>query len=103
MGVIADRERNIRNIVRLRRAERTARDAADIVAVRTDIERSVGRTVSRALSARLLGISQTALDRRIDQGLIPVVMTPNGRHEVPLTALLDLIEDVESRRHDPAA
>jgi hypothetical protein len=99
MGVIAERERLIRNILRLRRAERASPRSDDIAAVRADLERAVGPTVSRAISARLLGISQTALDRRIEQGLIPAVMTTEGRREVPLSRLLDLVEGVEERRH----
>ena len=98
MGVIADREQLIRNILRLRRAERGRPFSEDIVAVRADLERAVGSTVSRALSARLLGVSQTALDRRIEQGEVPVVMTARGRREVPLSALVELIEAVDEQR-----
>ncbi|MEO8690341.1 MAG: hypothetical protein ABI611_19255 [Solirubrobacteraceae bacterium] len=98
MGLIAEREQMVRNIVRLRRAERTNPETHAIVAVRGDLERAVGSTVSRAISARLLGISQTALDRRIEQGAIPGVLTPRGRREVPLSALIDLVEGVEERR-----
>lgn len=98
MGVIADREQLIRNILRLRRAERGRPSSEDIVAVRADLERAVGSTVSRALSARLLGVSQTALDRRIEQGEVPVVMTARGRREVPLSALVELIEAVDEQR-----
>ncbi len=97
MGVIADREQLIRNIVRLRRAERATSAGEDIAAVRADLERVVGSTVSRAVSARLLGVSQTALDRRIGQGDVPVVMTARGRREVPLSALVELVEEVEAQ------
>jgi hypothetical protein len=99
MGAIADREQLIRNILRLRRAERATSAGEDIAAVRADLERAVGSTVSRALSARLLGVSQTALDRRIGQGEVPVVMTPRGRREIPLSALVGLVEAVEAQRH----
>ena len=98
MGVIADREQLIRNILRLRRAERGCQLSEDIAAVRADLERGVGPTVSRALSARLLNVSQTALDRRIEQGEVPVVMTPRGRREVPLSALVALVEAVDVQR-----
>jgi hypothetical protein len=98
MGVIAERELLIRNILRLRRAERASPGGEDIAAVRADLERAVGSTVSRALAARLLGVSQTALDRRIEQGEVPVVMTARGRREVPLSALVELIEAVDERR-----
>lgn len=98
MGVIAEREQLIRNILRLRRAERGHPAGEDIAAVRADLERTVGSTVSRALSARLLSVSQTALDRRIEQGDVPVVMTARGRREVPLSALVELIEAVDEQR-----
>jgi hypothetical protein len=62
------------------------------------LERAVGPSVARAAAARLLGVSQTALDRWISLGEIPVVETPTGRREVPLPALLDLLEAVEARR-----
>ena len=97
MGVIANREQLVRNIVRLRRAERASSLSEDIAAVRADLERAVGSTVSRALSARLLGVSQTALDRWIGQGDIPVVMTARDRREVPLSALVELVEEVEAQ------
>ena len=98
MGVITDREHLVHNILRLRRAERASSFSEDIAAVRADLERAVGSTVSRALSARLLGVSQTALDRRIGQGDVPVVMTARGRREVPLSALVELVEAVEAQR-----
>jgi hypothetical protein len=98
MGVIAEREQLIRNILRLRRAESSSSHADDIAAVRADLERAVGATVSRAMSARVLGVSQTALHRRIAQGDVPVVMTPGGRREVPLSALVELVEAVEEHR-----
>ena len=103
MGVIAEREQLIRNIIRLRRAERASPPGDDVAAVRADLERAVGSTVSRALSARLLGVSQTALDRRIEHGEVPVVMTARGRREVPLSALVELVEAVDERRAENEA
>jgi hypothetical protein len=83
-------ERLVRDIARLRSAELVG--APDGVAeVREDLEGMVGSTVSRAVSARLLGVTQTALDRHIDRGAVAVVLTPNGRREVPLTELVRLI------------
>ena len=92
---IASKEQLVRNIVRLRRAERASAANDDIVAVRADLERTVGPTVARAMAARLLGVSQTALDRWIAHGDIPAVMARTGRHEVPLHALVDLAEAVQ--------
>jgi hypothetical protein len=70
--------------------------------VRASVERAVGPTVGRAASARLLGVSQTALDRWIASGDVPVALTPGGRREVPLAALAELIDAVE-RQGDTAA
>lgn len=98
MSSIAEREQLVRNVVRLRRAERVSAASQDIRAVRADLERTVGRTVPRAMAARLLGVSQTALDRRIHSGDVTAVLTRTGRREVPLHALVELIEAVEDRR-----
>jgi len=57
----------------------------------------VGPTVVRAMAARLLGVSQTALDRWIVAGEVPVVVGRAGRTEVPLHALVELVEAVRER------
>jgi hypothetical protein len=98
MSRIAEKEQLLKNVVRLRRAERVSPAGEEIVAVRSDLERAVGPTVRRAMAARLLGVSQTALDRWIRGGDIPAVMTRTGHHEVPLHALVDLAEAVEDRK-----
>jgi hypothetical protein len=85
-------------LMQLRRAHRRHPDDPDLADARAAFERATGPTVSRAASARLLGVSQTAIDRRIAAGDVPVVMTASGRWEVPLTPLLDLLEAVEQRR-----
>jgi len=89
--------RLIESVVRLRRAERAAGDAvrSEIEPVLSHLEEAVGPTVSRAQAARLLGVSQTALDRWIDKRDIPAVVTPNGRREIPLSQLVDLLDEVE--------
>jgi hypothetical protein len=89
-----EREQLVGDLVRLRRAQRRHPTDEDLVAVRADLERAAGPTVGRAASARLLGVSQTALDRWIAVGDVPVVVAPSGRREVPLVCLLDLIEAV---------
>ena len=101
-----DREQLVRDLVRLRRAHLRHPDDEDLAAVRADLERAVGPTVGRAVSARLLGVSQTALDRWIARGEVPAVLTPAGRREVPLAALVELLDAVEAsgpRRHPLAA
>jgi hypothetical protein len=97
----------LRNLVRLRRAHRRHPDDEDIAAVRLDLERAAGPTVGRAASARLLGVSQTALDRWIAIGDVPAVLTPAGRREVPVTVVADLLDALARRppgeRHPLAA
>lgn len=98
MPVIAERERLVDNLIRLRKAERAPPAREDIAAVRADLERMAGPTLTRAMTARLLGVSQTALDRWVATGDIPVLVTRSGRRETPLRALLELIEAVGERR-----
>jgi hypothetical protein len=49
------------------------------------------------MAARLLGVSQTALDRWIALGDVPVVVGRGGRREVPLHALVELVEAMDER------
>jgi hypothetical protein len=99
MSAIAERERLISDVARLRRAERTSASAReDIAAVRANLERMAGPTVTRAVAARLLGVSQTALDRWVAAGDVPVLVTPTGRHELPLRWLVESIEAIRERR-----
>jgi hypothetical protein len=92
-----ERTRIFENIARLRRAERDC-GSPELVAVRHDLEESLGGTVSRNLAANLLGISHTALNNWISVGDVPVVISGRGRKEVPLPALLDLYERVTEER-----
>lgn len=61
-------------------------------------ESQLGGTVSRSLSASLLGVSHTALNNWIAAGDVPVVISERGRKEVPIPALLELQERVEEGR-----
>lgn len=97
MGLEA-RQHLFENIVRLRRAERESKNSRDIGAVRTDLERQLGETVSRSMAARLLGVSHTALNRWIERGDVPVVLTRKGRRAVPVSALVELYEAVVRER-----
>jgi hypothetical protein len=90
VGAVADRERLVRSLVRLRRAEHAMPENPDLLAVERELEAFVGATVTPALAARVLGVSHPALRRRIDSGDIPVVITRRGRSEVPLLAVVDL-------------
>lgn len=88
----------------LHRAKRLAGEdvRAELAPVSDFLERLTGRTISRAETARLLGISQTALNRWIERGEIPSVVTPEGRRQVPVSDLIDLWDDVERARSSNA-
>ncbi len=90
------------NILRLRRAARIANPQlrAEIAPVLEFLEDIAGQTVRPADAARLLGISQPALKRWLDGGEISAVTTPRGRREIPLSELLDLLEEVEEVRDE---
>ncbi len=96
-----DQTQLVRDAVRLRRAHHRYPADEDLLAVRADLERAAGPTVSRAATARLLGVSQTALDRWITAGDVPVVLTARGRREVPLRTVLDLVDAVEAHAGRP--
>lgn len=102
-----DREQLVRDLARLRRAHRRRPRDEDIGAVRLDLERAAGPTIGRAATARLLGVSQTALDRWIARGDVPVVLTPVGRREVPVAVVTDMLdalaEHPDDERHPLAA
>lgn len=86
------------DLVRLRRLGHLVPGNEDLAIVRSRLERELGETVSRRLAANVLGISHTALDRWIRNRDLPTVFAPNGRIEIPVTALLDLAEHVEQER-----
>jgi hypothetical protein len=94
---IRERERILENIARLRRAEKE-NPSADIAMVREDLETQLGGTVSRSLSASLLGVSHTALNNWIAAGDVPVVISERGRKEVPIPVLLELRGRVAEER-----
>jgi hypothetical protein len=92
-----ERERTLENIARLRRVERKS-PSPELAAVREDLESQLGGTVSRSLSAKLLGVSHTALNNWVEAGGIPAVITKQGRKEVPIPALLELQDEVQRQR-----
>jgi hypothetical protein len=92
-----DRERTLQNIARLKRVER-GNPSPEIAAVREDLESQLGGTVPRSTAARLLGVSHTALNNWIASGDVPVVLSKQGRKEVPISFLLGLQERVAEQR-----
>jgi hypothetical protein len=103
MPKVAESERLAENIIRLRRAERVPAASHDVSPVRRDLEARLGPTLSRSRAARILGVSQTALDRWVSIGRIPVVLTPAGRTEVPCRFVIEVreaIDELERRGKD---
>lgn len=98
---VLDQETLIRDLARLRSVLRRRHDE-DVAAVHDDLSRAAGPSVRRAAAARLLGVSQTALDRWIASGDVPVVVNARGRREVPSDALVELVGRVGRRRDDGA-
>jgi hypothetical protein len=95
MASIAESLRLVDGIVRLRRAERFGAVARDVAPVRRDLESRLGPTLSRSRAARILGVSQTALDRWVAARQVPVVLTPQGRREVPRQFVVELRESID--------
>lgn len=95
MASVADSKQLVDHILRLRRAERIPAVAAEISPVRGDLESQLGSTLTRSRTARILGVSQTALDRWISSGEIPTVITPRGRVEVPRQFLVEIAELID--------
>jgi hypothetical protein len=97
---VTSRREAFDNILRLRRAERRADDSLrlEIATAREYLEDIFGATVRPADAARSLGISLPALTRWLDKGEISAVTTPRGRREIPLTELIELVDEVERKR-----
>jgi excisionase family DNA binding protein len=97
-----DTRRAVESILRLRRVTRLGDEETnrDVEPVLSYLEEIVGSTVKRAEAARLLGISHTALDRWVEKGDIPAVLTPSGRREIPLSQVVDLLEQLGEQAND---
>lgn len=98
MAKAAESKRLVDNIVRLRRAERVPAVARDVAPARRELESRLGPTLSRSRAAQILGVSQTALDRWVAAGQVPIVLTPGGRREVPRQFVVEVAEAIEGLR-----
>ena len=98
MGIVADKRRLFDAIIRLRRAERNGAPNKDIVAVRAMLEEDLGETMSRRSAARVLGVDHKSLERWIRSGDLPLLHTPAGRAEVPVSDVIELYEAVTDTR-----
>jgi len=95
MASVAESTKLVDGIVRLRRVERMPEAAAEVRPVRRELEARLGPTLSRSRSARILGLSQPALDRWVAAGEVPVVIAPSGRREVPRQFVVELREAID--------
>jgi excisionase family DNA binding protein len=97
-----DTRDTVQNILQLRRAAHDAdpRLQAEIMPVADFLEEIAGPTVRPAEAARLLGVSQPALNRWLDNGEISALTTPRGRREIPLSELLELLEEIQRAREE---
>ena len=85
----------IENLALLRATERTNPELGETLEpVIEQLCQFAGATVPRATAARLLGVSQPALDRWIDLREVSSVLTPTGRRAVPTDYLVELLDDV---------
>lgn len=98
MAVASRTTKLVESILRLRRAERVPETAADVAPVRRYLESELGPTLSRSRASQVLGVSQTALDRWVAAGQIPIVVTPSGRREVPRQFAIELAESIARLR-----
>src|SRR6478752_8585952 len=98
MSSVIESKRLVDGIVGLRRAERIPAAAVDVSPVRRELEARLGPTLSRSRAAQILGVSQTALDRWVAVGRIPIVVTPTGRREVPRQFVVELREAIGELR-----
>lgn len=95
MASVAESVKLVDGIVRLRCAERVPSAAADVAPVRRELELQLGPTLSRSRAARILGVSQTALDRWVVAEQVPVVIDPRGRRVVPSRFVIEVREALD--------
>lgn len=85
----------LHELSRLRRLCREdARIAQELEPTIDLLTRLLGPAVKKAVAARALGISQTALDKWIAKTDIATVRTPNGKTEVPISEVLALLDEM---------
>jgi hypothetical protein len=96
MATVERKREVFENVLRLRRVGRSLPGDTDLAAVRRSLERELGVAVSQRFAASTLGLSHTALSRWVKAGDLPIVMVADGRRQVPVSALLELVEAVRS-------
>ena len=100
MGVVERNTELFQRILRLRRAERAHPDDRDIALVRAEIERELGDVLTRSMAANLLGVHHSSLQRWVDSGDLPLVLSKTGRKGVPVSAVAALYEALKDNPSD---
>jgi transposase-like protein len=93
-------EEFVHDLVDLRFAERHSRGKprAHVRKVEDRMRRRVGHGVSKAVAARVLGVSTNTLDKWIARGRVPTVEGTSGRQAVALEPLVELATEVAQLR-----
>jgi hypothetical protein len=99
---MAETEALVDNVVRLRRVLRDSDDSVreELEPVLERLEERLGPTLNSSQTARLLGVSHTAIARWIKKGDIGTVLTPQGRKQIPVAEVLALLEQVQRAPND---
>lgn len=93
-------EELVQNLVDLKVAERSSRGkpAERVRRVEGRVRKRVGTGVSKAVAARVLGVSVPTVDKWIARGRIPTILNRSGPRRVALSPLVDLAALVEELR-----
>jgi hypothetical protein len=86
VGVVERNSELFQRILRLRRAERAHPEDRDLAIVLT-----------RSMAAQLLGVHHSSLQRWIDSGDLPLVLSKAGRKGIPVSAVAALYEALADR------
>lgn len=93
-------EELVQNLIDLKVAQRSSRGkpAERVRRVEGRVRKRVGAGVSKAVAARVLGVSAPTVDKWITRGRIPTIDSGSGPRRVALSGLVDLAVVVEELR-----
>jgi excisionase family DNA binding protein len=96
----ASTEELVQDLVDLKLAQRSSRGkpAERVRRVEGRVRKRAGTGVSKAIAARVLGVSVPTVDKWIARGRIPTVRNGRGPRRIELSALVDLAAAVEELR-----
>jgi hypothetical protein len=93
-------EELVHNLVDLKVAQRSSRGKPRerVLRVEGRVRKRVGDGVSKAVAARVLGVSVPTVDKWIARGRIPTLRAGGGPPKVAISALVDLAASIEELR-----